>query len=183
MNKLLPRGANRSGLLSLLFSRPEFVRPLLKVNKVTAVGSITLKRFIEEPSMEAPMPQCSRCKTVKPATEFYVNKRGVLENPCVECGVKSAAERRRGCGRSERQQRLSSSRRMERPLPCFLQALANRLLEHGLIANASLFCDPPGTLKVSDRDAKRNGASCPLLGLFDELFQDFRIGLRDFQPG
>lgn len=31
------------------------------------------------------MPQCSRCKAVKPASQFYGNKRGVLENPCVEC--------------------------------------------------------------------------------------------------
>ncbi len=31
------------------------------------------------------MPQCSKCKAVKPAIQFYVNKRGVLENPCVEC--------------------------------------------------------------------------------------------------
>ena len=31
------------------------------------------------------MPQCSRCKKVKLASQFYVNKRRILENPCVEC--------------------------------------------------------------------------------------------------
>jgi hypothetical protein len=64
-----------------------------------------------------------------------------------------------------------------------LQALADRLLEHGLVANAGRFRDPPGTLKIRNRDANGNGASCVFLGLLHKTLQQFRIGLGDLQPG
>jgi hypothetical protein len=43
--------------------------------------------------------------------------------------------------------------------PGSVQAVTGGFLENGLVANASLLCDPLGTLKIRDRYANRNGAS------------------------
>ena len=64
-----------------------------------------------------------------------------------------------------------------------LQALADCLFEHCLVANAGLSRYPARAFQAGYRDANRNRAACLLLRLFQQALQELWIGLREIQAG